>query len=164
MTDIQQIQQDPIAALRANLAAHRARIKETMRRLPEDSPIRQPMQEIEATVLAFIDDGFVCLTQVREYLYSSIVDVEANLSDQIADLTEDDTQFTPEDAARFTLVCQGAQRMAELGISAPGQSAEAKAKMQEILAAAKECLVIIQESTLPDDEEDDGDGDEEEGE
>lgn len=162
MTDIQQ---DPIVALHTNLVAHRARLKEAVRRLPEDSPARQPLQEIESTALAFVDDALSAIMQARDFLYGQIVEVESALSDQIADLTAEETQFTPEDAELFTLICQGAQRMAELGISAPGQSAEAKAKMQEILAAAKKGLVIIQESTLPDDEDDEeDDGEDEEAE
>lgn len=162
MTDT--IQQDPIAALRANLMAHRARLKEAVRRLPEDSPARQPLQEIEGTALAFLDDAFTAIVQARDFLYGQIIEVEGTLSDQIADLAIEETQFTPEDAALFTLICQGAQRMAELGISAPGQSAEAKTKMQEILAAAKKGLAIIQENTLSDEDDDEGGDEDEEGE
>jgi hypothetical protein len=155
---------DPLLALQHDLAQHRARIKTSIQALAADAPTRAVLVELEGTALAFQADALAMLGQVRDFLFGQLREVEGDLGGAIDDLEaqiggEEETQFTVEDAVKFTFVVQAAQRLAELGVGAPGQSREGKEELQKILKQAAECLTIVRENTLEEDDEDGAEGD-----
>ena len=158
---------DPLLALIAQIAIDRKRLKGRADALPKEDPLRRVYDEVEGTVLSFLNDVVVQLGQVRNWTGQSLEDLELRTKDALGELHDripgdDETQITVEDAQKLDFVITACRRLAELSRDASTDATE-KESLTKILTACDECDTILEESVLTEDSEE-GDGEDEEAE
>lgn len=122
--------------------------------------------EIAGTVLFHMRALAQSLHEFREWAYQSILQLNDGLNDvenKVDVMGGGETQFTPEDAEKFSKLIAGAEWMAT-ELLKHGQNAEGTKKLQEFVALAKECAQIVDDGVLQDDDDEDDEDDGEEGE
>lgn len=151
-------QQDPLFILRRDLAQQRGRLRDYITKrlqtggIPPNSELHALYMEMEGTVMSFIEASVGEIQNARDYLFGLIVHNDQRYTEgfnqcfeRLDDLEQPGTQFTPEDAAKFDFLCQAAKQLAEVSRDKPGND---KKMCERIVAAANECLEIIEQSTL----------------
>lgn len=121
--------------------------------------------EITGTVLFHVRQVAMQLMEYRNWTVQSVGQLDAALTDVEervdAVVSGGETQFTPEDAEKFTKLIAASKWMAT-ELLKTGQTADGTKKLQEFVALATECEQIVDDGVLEDDDEDeDEDGDDE---
>jgi hypothetical protein len=150
--------------------------KDALLQLLEDVQVnRTRMQKTtydnpQAVATELNETAMSIVLELAGYVYelrNKTVQVTTDMDERLADVEEaaaglggsEGTQLEPEDAERFRALAEAAKWMAEaLSQAAPP---EGQKQLKEVIALAAECLGIIDESVL-EDEDDDDDEDEEE--
>jgi hypothetical protein len=124
---------------------------------PQDIP--GVVREILGTVLAYQKDVIEELRAHRDWTASVVGDIDGRIEELETQAAGGETQFLPEDAEKFKALAMGVDFLVHTIGSIPGAKMEGETATQlaKLKALAAECLTIIEESTLEDDEDEDED-------
>lgn len=122
--------------------------------------------EIAGTVLFHVRQLAKMMHEFRSWSYDSIMQLNSGLT-EVEDRMDEvsgggGTQFTPDDAVKFTKLVAGSKWMAT-ELLKHGQNAEGTKKLQEFVDLATECEKIIDDGILEEIEEEDEEEDESDG-
>jgi hypothetical protein len=146
---------DNLRKMLVDLERDRKRIGTTP---PQD--ISGVVREILGTVLAYQKEAIEELRAHRDWTSGVVGDIDARIEDLESQASGGGTQFLPEDAEKFKALAMGVDFLILTIANIPGAKMEGEIAVQlgKLKTLATECLSIIEESTI---EEDDGDDDEE---
>lgn len=127
-------------------------------------------RELHATVLSYLASAADNQLTVRGWAanhFSAILDDIGDLADRVAAVEGDTSQLIPSDADVLAKAVAGGKALAEQLLTLPDQTAEGRAKLDEVLQACTQAEAIIEQARMEFDEEEQeeaDDGDEEEAE
>jgi len=143
---------DNLKRMLADIELDRQRIKKTP---PQD--VAGVVREIIDTVLVFQKDLIGELIQHRDWTSGVVGDVDGRLEELETQAEGGGTQFLLEDAEKFKALAQGVDFIISTMSKIPGVSMEGEVGVQlgKLKTLAGECLTIIDESTLEEDDDED---------
>lgn len=150
--------EDSLKTMLGQLEADRARLRKAP---PESVPALT--REIVDTVLEYQKDVLLELIGQRDWANGAVSDLDERVGDLENGEGGSGTQLLPEDAEKFKALAMGVDHLITMMSSIPAVGADSNvmSAFEKLRALAKECLGIVEETTLIDppegEEEDDED-------
>jgi hypothetical protein len=148
---------DALKKMLVDLEVDRKRLKTTP---PADLP--SVVRELAETVLEYNKDLILELIQQRDWATEVVESLDGRMSD-LEDGNGGGTQLLPEDAEKFKALAMGVDHMiTEVAASVPSISANVSlmTAFENLRTLAKDCLQIIEDTTLVDGDDDEDDEEE----
>lgn len=126
--------------------------------------LRREMSETALSYSATLSDHQLTLRGWAARHFETILDDVGDLGDRVVDLEGDTSQITASDADVLAKAVAGGKALAEQLLSLPEQTADGRAKLDEVLQACTQAEAIIEQARMEDEEEgeeDDGSDEEE---